>query len=184
MNIITSYGHGCFDAYEATVENAKAILSWQSIPEVVKTFAETKPTRWTTYESIERIIKKMLDKDVGELAFESKDGSVTIPVTAEAKAETVMYLFQKEIAPKEFSAYSMNNGKVKIEDLQWLFHFHGITLVDEWVSEWASKLRCINKDSWKEGVTEDRKINYILTFVNELCHRDERYELTNVKEKA
>lgn len=183
MQIITSYGHGCFDAYAATVENAKEILSWQSIPDTVKSFAETKPERWTTFETLARIIKKMLEKEVGELAFESKDGTVTILVTEEAKAETVLYLFQKGIAPKEFSAYSMQKN-FNIDDLKWLSHFHGITLIDEWVSEWASKLRCINKDNWKAGVTEDRKINYILTFINELCHRDEKYELTKVKEKA
>ena len=75
-------------AWDATVENAKEILSWQTIPQEVKTFAETKPERWTTVEMVERVIEKMLTQDGGELAFESKDGSVTRPVTAEAKAET------------------------------------------------------------------------------------------------
>ncbi len=183
MKIITCYGHGCFDAYAATVENAKAILSWQTIPQEVKTFAETKPERWTTTEMIERVIRKMLDKQVGENAFESRDNSVTIPVTAAAQGETVLYFFQKGIAPKEFSSYQLKE-KCKIEDLSWLSHFHGITLVDEWVSEWASKYRCITKDNWKEGATEEQKVAYILRFVNELCHRDEKYELTEVKEKA
>ena len=183
MDIIVSHSYGSFDAYEATVANAKEILSWQTIPAEVKEFAENKPERWTTTEMIERIIKKMLDKEIGEEAFRSKDDSVVIPITAEAKAETVLYLYQKGIAPKEFSSYTLKT-KCKIEDLSWLSHFHEITLIDEWVSDQASKLRCINKETWKEGVAEVKKIDYILRFVNELCHRDERYEVVPVKDSA
>lgn len=179
-HVIVSKGFGSFSAWDATVENAKEILSWQTIPQEVRTFAETKPERWTTVEMVERVIEKMLTKDVGTLAFESRDGSVTIPVTAEAKAETVLYLFQKGIAPKEFSSYSLKT-QCQVTDLSWLSHFHDVTLVDEWITDWASKLRTINEDKYKEGIPEWRKVRFIIQFVNELCHRDEDYDVVELK---
>lgn len=179
-HVIVSKGFGSFSAWDATVENAKEILSWQSIPQEVKDFAETKPERWTTFEAVERIIEKMLTKDVGTIAFESRDGSVTIPITAEAKAETVLYLFQKGIAPKEFSSYSLKT-QCRVTDLSWLSHFHDVTLVDEWITDWASKLRTINGDKYKEGIPEWRKVRFIIQFINELCHRDEEYDVVELK---
>ena len=180
-HVIVSKSFGSFSAWDATVENAKEILSWQTIPQEVKDFTTTKPERWTTFESVERIIEKMLAKDVGTLAFESRDGSVTIPVTAEAKAETVMYLFQKGIAPKEFSSYSLKT-QCQVTDLSWLSHFHDVTLVDDWITDWASKLHTITEDKYKTGIPEWRKVRFIIQFVNELCHRDEDYDVVELED--
>jgi hypothetical protein len=183
MHVIVSRGYGSYSVYDATVANAKEILSWQTIPDNVRQFAANKPERWTTFEAMARIITKMLEKEEGELAFESRDGSVSIPVTKEAKAETVMYLFEKKIAPKEFSSYTLQK-QCQVTDLSWLSHFHPVTLVDEWITDWAGKLRTIDNDRWKEGIDEWRKVRFILEFVNELCHRDEEYEVVEVKASA
>jgi len=183
MHVIVSRGHGSYAVYDGTVENAKRILSWQTMPEEVLAFSKNKPASYGTFENMVRIIKKMLEKEPGELAFESVDGSVTIPVTEQAKNETILYLYKKKITPDTLSAYSLKK-ECNIKDLSWLSPFHDTVLVEEWVAEYARQLRVINEDKWKEGISEERKIRYILDFVRELCHRDEEYELVEVSQLA
>ena len=183
MHVIVSRGYGSFKVYAGTVENAKQILSWQNMSQEVRAFMANKPERYGTTENMARIIKSMLEKNTGELAFQSVDGSVTIPVTEEAKTETVMYFFKKGISLDNFSAYNLPRD-CNIKDLSWLACFHDLVLVEEWIVEYARQLRVINEDKWKEGISDERKIRYILDFVRELCHRDEQYELVEVQQQA
>lgn len=183
MDIIVSRGFGSFDAWEATLENAKEILSWQTIPREVVAFAENRPAHYATYETVATVIQKMLKSKDGDVVFKSRKDGEEIVATPEAIQQTVMYLFNKNISPADFSSYMLKD-KCSVKDLPWLVRFHDVELVDEWIADWAEKYFVIQNDVWKEGVSESRKVRYVLVFVNELCHRDEEYEIVEVKAKA
>ena len=180
MHVIVSSYDGEPTVYEATIANAKTILSWQSIPAAVTAFASNRPSRYATYEEIASVVKKILSADVGTVVFTSKfDDTQTIVATQEAKQEIVMFCFDHKIDPSSFSAYSAktDNG---YKDLQCLSYFHDVNIVEEWIADWAHKYSVIMEDKWKDDVTDLRKIRYILNFVNELSHRDSRYYLTEL----
>ena len=180
MDIIASRSHGNFDAYEATVENAKTILSWQTVPQEAKDFAAKKPERYLTHEVVARIIKKIADSPVGE-DIKTSRGEV-FPVTDASKQEVVMWMYANKIQPDRDITSHVNENVVN--QLQCLAPWHGLPIVDEYIAEYACALVTIQEDRWKVSATEKAKINYILRFVNDLCHRDEEYELITVTEKA
>ncbi len=183
MDIIVSRGFGSFEAWEATVANAKEILSWQTIPAEVKKFAENRPAHYATYETVAAIIQKLLKAEDGEVVFKSRKDGSEIVATTEAKQQTVLYLFEKKVSPDKFSSYDLKD-KCNVKDLPWLSRFHDVVLTERWLAEWAEKYYVIQNGVWKEGVADSRKIRYILEFVNELCHRDGEYEIVSVKATA
>lgn len=181
-NVIVDYSHGDFSVYKATLENAKEILSWHedNIDKKAIDIANKKIS-FVIKESIVNIVNKILNQEVDTMA------SKTIKVTKEAKQETVMYCFEKNIEIKnnlvnshsffnEFKlidlSYFANNEKYPIDSV----------LVDDYVSEQARSYSVIKNDIWKENATEKAKINYVLNFCNELSSRDYKYEMVEVKE--
>lgn len=180
MDIIVSRGHGNFDAWAATVENAKTILSWQTIPREAVDFAAKKPTKYVTTELVARLIKRFADDEVGTV-IETKHGDV-FTVTGEAKGSVIVWMYQHKITAGTYIGSSQVDNALKT--LECLAPWKDIPVVDEWIAEAACSLVTIQEDRWKVSATEKAKINYILRFVNENCHCDEDYELISVHEKA
>jgi hypothetical protein len=104
VKIIVCHGFGSFYAYEATLANAKEILSWQTIPNEVVAFAENCPKHYVTYETVASVIKKLLSAEDGDVVFTSRRTGDQIIATREAKQQTVMHLFEKNVSPSEFSS--------------------------------------------------------------------------------
>lgn len=183
MNIIISHGFGSFSAWAATVSNAKTILSWQYIPLEVETLSRALPSHYITYEAIATLIQKMLKSKDGDVIFKSRVDGEEIVATQAARQETVLYLFERNVSLDTFSPYQFKQW-CNIKDLSWLAQFHDITLTDRELIESAKQYRAIQNDGWKEGATELNKIRFILEFVNMVSHRDEKYEIVEVREIA
>lgn len=180
MHVIVSAAYDTVEAYEATIENAQTILSWQQIPADVVAFAANRPEHYTTYDVIARVVQKLLTLPEMELAFNSsRDATRNIVATQEAKQELVMYCFDKHISPTDISAYTIKSS-FDIKDLQCLSKLHDTPIVDEWMAGQASKYATITNNRWKETATDISKVNYIINFVNEHAHRDERYHVVKV----
>jgi hypothetical protein len=62
--------------------------------------------------------------------------------------------------------------------------FHNVPLIHEHVADQAHMYSTIINDRWNEDATEHQKVRYVLNLINEMCHRDERYELVDVKPTA
>lgn len=184
MHVITSVYDGDVAIYEATLENANTILSWQVVPEEVKAFAAARPPKYATYDTIAAIVNKILKANDGDTVFTSKhDSTQTIVATPETKQEVVMYLFKHGILPDHVNAYCMWRYDAH-KELKCLSHFHDMDVVDEWVASWANTYSTIVDNKWKDGVSDLRKIQYILNFANELADRHQKYIVEEVKAVA
>lgn len=181
MHVITSVYDGDVAIYEATIENANTILSWETVPEEVKAFVAAHPPKYATYETIAAVVNKILKADDGTTVFTSKlDSTQTIVATPEAKQEVVMWLFKHSILPDRVGAYDMWRHSAH-KELQCLSYFHDMNVVDDWVADLAHRYGTITENKWKDGVSDLRKIQYILNFANELASRHQRYSVVEVK---
>lgn len=182
MFIIVTRGYGDFAAWDATVANAKEILSWQEIDDEVISFATNRPETFTTNETLVRLIEKILSSAIGSVVFKSKTTGVELVATEEAKKEIALRLFSLGITEKSFSVCDLE--RIDIQSLQCLSYFHNMPRVSEWVYERARTYKVITQDRWKEGASEERKVRFIIEFVNQLSDRDEQYDVIEVKTKA
>lgn len=183
MHVIVTTAYGDVEACDATVANAKRILSWQTIPTDALSFDQNRPAKYTTYEKITAMVNKILKAPEGTIVMRSPDINDMTPIivaTCEAKQEIIMYCFNHKIDPNSISSYNMKCRPAHNE-LQCLSYFREMTVVDEWVVEAANKYSIITNDKWQDGVTDIRKIEYILDFINEWSNRDVRYQLVTVK---
>ena len=182
MHLIISSGFGDIRAYYATIANAKEILSWQTVPADVVGFATNRPDHYTTYDVIASVVKKLLKAEEGDVVFTStRDSSRTIVATQEAKHELVMYCFANNIPVASAVEPYVIQSSFNIKELQCLSLFHDMTIVGEWLANVSNRYSTIINDRWKDNATDMRKVRYIIEFVNEFSHRDDRYDVIEVQ---
>lgn len=183
--VIIEYSYGSICVCEATLENAYLIFNnfFENISkEAVNIYNEK--NKYLVKEHILEVFNNIITKPIGEKA------SKTINVTEEAQRELVLYCFNKKI--KYSPELGIIDEELFFKDLNFeQFEFlkdnknydNNLMIVSDYVDYQTKKLKVIKNNLWKEGLPEHRKINYILNFVNEICHREIRFEIVDVKEK-
>ena len=181
--VIVAEGYGSIEVFEATIENALIILSWQTLPEEAVEFANRQPGRFTDWRTVAAVIQRLVKSELGEIVFTSKsDPTNQVVATAEAKLEIMSKLFKNNITVDKITEYQIQ--AMSISDLSCLSVFHNIPVYSDWVVEMGRKIQIIQNNKWKPSVTDDKKIRYILDLVNEVCREEESYSLSPYRKTA
>lgn len=182
-SVIVCDGFGDIRVYPATMETANAMVS-TVIDYVSKTVVDLATTdkQIVSKETVFRTVNKILSSEDGTQVTK------TIVTTAELKQEIIMYCFKHNLVIKNNKIESSYDFfKVfKIEDFSCFRNNENypadIIITDEFYIDQRQLYRAVVEGKWREGITDMVKINHIISFVNDLSHRDVKYSLVKIRE--
>jgi hypothetical protein len=106
---------------------------------------------------------------------------VKMPITKEVRDELILWSFDKKFEVKNASATALE--KVRPESLSFMSGIvsrakgHPINYVDDTDMEDAEEIQVLLHGKWKPTAKVENVVQRYLTFLNQYCHRDEKYDM-------